>query len=110
MQKYEGASFVGEASWRGPEVARLADAVVKLRWIDTPFVWHANTGDEVFVVLDGVVDMHTRAGRDAEVSVVTLSAGDLLFIGDREEHVAHPRGEARILVIEETPPARGGRS
>lgn len=110
MQKYEGASFAAEASWRGPEIARLADAVVKLRWIDTPFVWHANTGDEVFVVLDGVVDMHTRPRQDADVSVVTLAAGDILFIGDGEEHVAHPRGEARILVVEETPRARGGRS
>lgn len=105
MQKYRGASFPPEGSWRGPNIARFDGAVVLLRWIDTPFAWHANTGDEVFVVLSGVVDMHVRPGPDDEASVVTLEAGDILFIGEGEAHVAHPRGEARILVIEEPEPA-----
>jgi len=105
MQMYEGATFAAEGSWRGPNIARLTDALVMLRWINTPFVWHANTGDEVFVVLSGAVDMHVRATSDAEASVVTLEAGDILFITEGEEHVAHPRGEARILVIEEPHPA-----
>lgn len=100
MQKYEGAAFKGEAAWRGPNIAMLNKAVVMLRWTDQPFVWHANSGDEVFVVLDGVVDMHVRS-KDVAESIVTLAAGDILFIRQGEEHVAHPRGGARILVIEE---------
>jgi hypothetical protein len=32
--------------------------------------------------------------------VVRLCAGDLFHAGVGCEHVAHPRGEARILVIE----------
>jgi mannose-6-phosphate isomerase-like protein (cupin superfamily) len=101
--KYQGASFTAEGSWRGPDIARLSEAVVMLRWIDTPFFWHANTGEEVFVVLSGVVDMHMRAR--GEASVTTLGPGDILYITEGEEHVAHPRGEARILVIEEPKPA-----
>ena len=100
MQKFEGAAFTAEAAWRGPNIARLRAADVKLRWTDQPFEWHANTGDEVFVVLDGIVDMHVRSAEIAE-SVVTLGAGDILFMREGEEHVAHPRGPARILVIEE---------
>lgn len=99
MQKYDGATFEAEAAWRGPNIVELDKAVVKLRWTDQPFRWHANDGDEVFVVLDGVVDMHVRAA-GAE-RVVTLNAGDILHIRDGEEHVAHPRGAARILVVEE---------
>jgi hypothetical protein len=32
--------------------------------------------------------------------VVTLQTGDVFFAGVGCEHVAHPRGEARILVVE----------
>ncbi len=32
--------------------------------------------------------------------VVTLAVGDVFFAGAGCEHMAHPRGEARILVVE----------
>lgn len=102
MQRYSGAAFTAEAAWRGPEVARLREAVVKLRWTDRPFRWHANTGEEVFVVLDGGVDMHVRTPEGE--SVIFLGPEDLLHIREGEEHVAHPRGPARILVVEEPEP------
>jgi hypothetical protein len=35
-----------------------------------------------------------------EEKVATLEHGDIFFAGVGCEHVAHPRGEARILVIE----------
>ena len=100
MHKYEGSGFRSEAAWRGPTVARIGKAAVKLRWTDQPFRWHVNDGPEVFVVLAGEVDMHVRS-ESAPVEVVHLRAGDLLHIEAGEEHVAHPRGEATILVIEE---------
>jgi len=49
-------------------------------------------------VLDGTVDMHYR--ENGAEKVVTLNAGDVFFAGIGCEHVAHPRGEARILVVE----------
>jgi mannose-6-phosphate isomerase-like protein (cupin superfamily) len=100
MQKYEG-QFRAETAWQGPNIASLSDAVVKLRWTDQPFRWHVNDGSEVFVVLAGEVDMHVRSA-DATTEIISLRAGDLLHILPGEEHVAHPRGEARILVIEES--------
>ena len=48
--------------------------------------------------LQGVVDMHYRE-RGAE-KIVQLSAGDMFVAGVGDEHVAHPVGEARVLVIE----------
>jgi hypothetical protein len=45
-------------------------------------------------VLDGVVDM--RYGEDGEEQVVILGGGDVFVAGVGCEHVAHPRGEARI--------------
>jgi hypothetical protein len=49
-------------------------------------------------VLDGIVDMHYR--ESGIECVVTLEVGDVFFADVGCEHVAHPRGEARILVVE----------
>ncbi|CAB0528904.1 hypothetical protein CIP101352_02193 [Corynebacterium diphtheriae] len=39
---------------------------VRLHWTDQPYKWHVNDGEEVFVFLDAVVDMHfKREGRGA---------------------------------------------
>ncbi|MFC3068385.1 cupin domain-containing protein [Phenylobacterium soli] len=99
MQTFKGAAFTAEAAWRGPNIAEIPDALVKLRWTDQPFEWHANTGEEVFVVLGGIVDMHVR-GPDRAERVIVLEPGDILHIQKGEEHVAHPRGGAQILVVE----------
>jgi len=100
MDKYDGRTFRAERAWGGPNITVMPQAAVKLRWTDQPFRWHANTGEEVFAVLDGVVDMHVRDDAGTE-SIITLGPGDLLHIRVGEEHVAHPRGEARILVVEQ---------
>ena len=65
---------------------------------DQPYKWHVNDGEEVFVVMDGEVDMHYR--ENGEERVAQLQSGDIFYAGIGAEHVAHPRGEARILVIE----------
>ena len=101
MEKYEGASFRADAAWQGFNLGQFSNAVVKLRWADQPFRWHENRGEEIFVVLAGEVDMHVREPSSGDVKVIGLSTGDLLHLNKGEEHVAHPRGEARILVIEE---------
>ena len=98
MQKYEASLLRADRAWTGPHVATIAGAAVKLRWTDRPFRWHRNRGDEVFAVLAGAVDMHVRDGEGERI--VALEAGDLLHIAPGEEHVAHPRGAAAVLVIE----------
>lgn len=92
--------LTGPTDWSGPTFPAIDRAVTKLRWIDKPFQWHRNDGAEVFVVLDGEVDMHVRSEPGSEATVSRLSAGDLMFIEEGEEHVAHPNGVARVLVVE----------
>jgi mannose-6-phosphate isomerase-like protein (cupin superfamily) len=71
---------------------------VRLHWTDQPYIWHVNDGQEVFAVMDGVVDMHYRV--DDIEKIVTLEAGDLFYANVGCEHVAHPRVASRILVVE----------
>lgn len=101
MQKFDTAELKGPQDWSGPTLTGIGNAVAKLRWINTAFRWHRNTGAELFLVLDGEVDMHVRSGPDAEPEVVRLTPGKMLLIEDGEEHVAFPNGEARILVVEQ---------
>lgn len=101
MQTFDVAALSGPVDWSGPTLPGIAGAVVKLRWINSAFRWHRNTGSELFCVLDGEVDMHVRSGPDAAAQMMRLGPGQMMFIEDGEEHVAHPLGEARILVVEE---------
>ena len=70
----------------------------RLHWTDQPYVWHVNDGEEVFAVLDGQVDMNYR--ENGEARTTRLATGDVFFASTGTEHVAHPIGEARILVVE----------
>lgn len=84
--------------WGARDLALIEGATVRLHWTDGPYVWHVNDGTEVFAVLDGTVDMHFRC--DGAEHVVTLGPSDIFVAHEGVEHVARPRGEARILVIE----------
>lgn len=70
----------------------------RVHWTDQPYQWHINDGQEVFAVLDGTVDMFYR--EDGIQKSVVLQTGDVFFADVGCEHLAHPRGEARILVVE----------
>ena len=90
--------FVADRAWGARDLAEVEGATVRLHWTDQPYRWHVNDGAEVFVVLDGVVEMRYReAGVEKSVR---LEAADMFIAGVGDEHVAHPVGEARILVIE----------
>ena len=67
-------------------------------WTDAPYKWHVNDGPEVFVVLDGEVDMHVRP--DGAENVLRLLPGDIFHAEYGDEHVARPDGPVRALVIE----------
>lgn len=98
MRHVNAREFRADRAWGADDLARIDDATVRLHWTDQPYVWHVNDGVEVFAVVDGEVDMHVRAG--TEVRVLRLRPGDILRVDPGDEHVAHPIGEARILVIE----------
>jgi len=91
-------AFTADRAWAALDIAEMNGITVRLHWTDQPYKWHTNDGQEVFAVMDGWVDMHVRSGQG--VDVVELAAGDVFYAGVGCEHVAHPRGAARILVVE----------
>lgn len=98
MQKITANEFTGQKAWEALDIERIEDATIRLHWTDAPYKWHVNDGPEVFVVLDGEVDMHVR--EKGMESVLRLKPGDIFHAQDGDEHVAHPDGPVRVLVIE----------
>jgi mannose-6-phosphate isomerase-like protein (cupin superfamily) len=98
MKIVKSREFVASKAWGAIDVARMNGITTRVHWTDQPYKWHVNDGEEVFAVLDGKVEMFYRES-GVEKSVL-LEAGDVFFAGVGCEHVAHPRGEARILVVE----------
>jgi len=98
MKFIRARDFTGKKAWDALPVATMNGISTRLHWTDQPYQWHTNDGEEVFVVLDGSVDMHYRD--EFGEHVVTMESGDICHAAIGTEHVAHPRGSARILVVE----------
>lgn len=98
MEIIKGQKFTSERAWGAKTIANMNGITTRLHWTNQPYQWHINDGEEVFVVLDGVVEMLFKEN-GVEQSTV-LETGDIFYASIGTEHVAHPRGEARILVVE----------
>src|ERR1700743_938198 len=84
--------------WGALDIANMGGITTRLHWTDQPYKWHINDGEEVFAVLDGQVEMGYRENGVAHG--VILETGCAFQASMGTEHVAHPLGEARILVVE----------
>ncbi len=98
MRLIEPRKFRAARPWGAVDIAKIDGATVRLHWTDEPYRWHTNDGAEVFVVVDGEVDMHYREG--GEEKVVRMSAGEIFYAAEGDAHFASPVGEARVLVVE----------
>jgi len=98
MKIIKSKTFKASQAWGSLPIASMKGISTKLHWTDKPYKWHVNDGEEVFVVLDGQVEMFYRENNQ-EASVM-LEVGDIFYASIGTEHVAHPVGEARILVVE----------
>ena len=98
MKIFRSREFTGKRAWESIAVAEMNGITTRIHWTDEPYKWHTNDGEEVFAVLDGSVEMHYR--ENGALKTVELKTGDVFFAEIGCEHVAHPLGEARILVIE----------
>lgn len=98
MKIIRGSKFKANQAWGAQTIACMNGITTKIHWTDQPYHWHVNDGEEVFAVLHGQVDMHYRQA--GSVHIVTLNPGDIFYASVGTEHIAHPVGEARILVIE----------
>jgi mannose-6-phosphate isomerase-like protein (cupin superfamily) len=90
--------FTASRAWGAKDIANMNGITTRLHWTDLPYKWHVNDGEEVFVVLNGVVEMFYKV--DGIEQSTILNVGDIFYASIGTEHVAHPKGEARILVVE----------
>lgn len=100
MKIFESKKFVAEKAWQALDIANFDGTSVRLHWTNEAYKWHLNDGQEVFAVMDGSVEMHYK--EHGKVKKIILNAGDIFYANIGCEHVAHPIGTARILVIEKT--------
>lgn len=98
MQIIKSKEFKPANAWDALPIANMNGVTTRLHWTDKPYKWHINDGEEVFVVLDGQVEMSYRI--DDIEHMTLLNVGDIFYASVGTEHVASPIGEARILVIE----------
>ncbi len=98
MKIIRSKEFTADRAWGALEIAKMGSITTRLHWTDQPYKWHINDGQEVFAVLDGRVEMHYRENGEEHSAI--LEAGDVFYAQSGTEHVAHPIGQARILVIE----------
>ncbi len=98
MKTIRSRDFTASRAWGAIAVANMGGVTTRLHWTDQPYTWHVNDGDEVFAVLDGVVEMSCR--EDGVEQTIVLEAGDVFFAEEGCEHVARPRGAARVLIVE----------
>lgn len=98
MEITRGKEFKSDKAWGAKDIANMNGITTRLHWTDKAYKWHVNDDQEVFVVLDGVVEMFYKEN-EIEQSCI-LNSGDIFYASIGTEHVARPKGEARILVIE----------
>ena len=98
MKFFKSSDFTGDRAWAALDLSVVEGASVRLHWTDEPYKWHVNDGNEVFVVLEGQVRMFFKQGGETEQHM--MGAGSICVAEEGDEHVAHPQGAARVLVIE----------
>ncbi|MEX1037146.1 MAG: hypothetical protein WDZ54_14445 [Sneathiella sp.] len=98
MRIIKPADFHGDRAWDAFDIEKISNASIRLHWTDQPYIWHVNDGPEVFVLLDGSVEMHVSdAGQER---ILQLSPGDIFHAEAGDKHKAVPLAPSRILVIE----------
>lgn len=87
--------------WSPLVVGELNGQHVKLARARGSFVWHHHAhADELFLVVEGVLDMHLRDADGAE-RVVTVEAGEFTIVPRGVEHKPVARdGDVHLLLFE----------
>ena len=98
MRFITATKFTADSAWDTLPIANMQGITTRLHWTDKPYKWHTNDGQEVFVVLDGMLDMHYRDSQGEHVQ--RMNVGDIFHAEAGDEHVAHPIGVVRALVVE----------
>ena len=81
--------------WAPRIVGRYEGHEVRIAKLDGEFTWHSHTHDELFLLIEGTIEVEFRDRTE------TMAAGDLLIIKAGEEHrpLAN-HGEAKLLLLD----------
>ena len=81
--------------WSPRVIAEMNDYQFKLVKVQGEFVWHEHPEtDEVFIVINGVLDIEFRDGK------VTLESGEMFIIPKGVEHRPVAKNECNIMLVE----------
>jgi len=82
--------------WSPKIVARYNQNEIRIVRLEGEFIWHKHDDtDELFLVMDGVLDMEFRD------RTVTLNPGELVVVPRGTEHRPNARdGEVKLLLID----------
>jgi mannose-6-phosphate isomerase-like protein (cupin superfamily) len=84
-----------DQQWSPRVIAEMNDYQFKLARIQGEFIWHSHPDtDEVFIVIDGVLDIEFRDGR------VRIEAGEMFVVPKGVEHKPVAENECRIMLVE----------
>lgn len=84
-----------DALWSPRVIAEMNDYQFKVVKIQGEFVWHDHPDtDEVFIVMDGVLNIEFRAGS------VTLESGEMYVVPKGVEHKPVAQDECQIMLVE----------
>ena len=98
MKIIRSRSFTATRAGGALDLAKKGGITTRLPWTAQPDQWPVHDGADVFAVLDGRVEMRYR--EDGVEQTAILETGDVFYASVGTEHVAHPLGAARILVVE----------
>ena len=97
---YRSINFQGKLTkisehWSPKIVAQMNDYHFKVVKVQGEFIWHDHPEtDEVFLVLEGQLDIHFRDGK------VSLNEGEMYVVPKGVEHKPVANNECQILLIE----------
>ena len=98
--KYKALNFEEKFSrfsdhWFPRVIAEMNDYQFKLVKVQGEFVWHDHPEtDEVFIVINGVLDIEFRDGK------VTLESGEMFVIPKGVEHRPVAKNECKMMLVE----------
>jgi mannose-6-phosphate isomerase-like protein (cupin superfamily) len=98
--KYSSINFKDKFSkfdnhWSPRVIAEMNNYQFKLVKVEGEFVWHDHPDtDEVFIVLDGTLNIEFRDGK------VTLESGEMFVVPKGVEHKPVAHSECQVMVVE----------
>ena len=75
MKIVRSKSFTATKAWDNLPIANMQGITTKLHWTNKPYIWHTNDGEEIFVVLDGRVQMFYIEDKQEKSTI--LQMGDI---------------------------------